>query len=316
MSEKRKQGAKADNAGGSAGDRLGLLLRNAHEIIFVMRAGGKYTCEGGACENILGRTLAELSAGDTFERLLHPDDLAAVRQEFGRLLSASGSKGTVRYRQMHANGEWVLFEAVASRMTDDPAVSGIVINAREIGDLDGMRRDLEDKDRTIRELSDALGRLAITDSLTGLFNHTHIHEILRSEVERALRYSQPLSILMFDLDDFKGINEKYGHPMGDEVIKKVASVIRQGLRTFDAAGRYGGETFMVVLPQTALESARLVADRIRDDIGSARFGDGPLAVTASAGVAEMRDDDIEQIIDIADDNLYRAKKKGRNRVVW
>jgi len=162
-------------------------------------------------------------------------------------------------------------------------------------------------------------RLSRTDPLTGLFNRRHLEETLRAEYERARRYNHDLSLAMIDVDHFKRVNDRYGHPAGDRVLAEVADVCRRGIRTTDLAARYGGEEFCLVLPQTGIRAAVVVAERVRALIEELRFEspDGGFQATVSIGVAAVAGRDVgwEPILSEADQALYRAKKTGRNRVV-
>jgi diguanylate cyclase (GGDEF)-like protein/PAS domain S-box-containing protein len=158
--------------------------------------------------------------------------------------------------------------------------------------------------------------LATTDSLTSIFNRRHFFALARGEVERSRRYQYPLSLIMFDIDHFKQVNDTYGHATGDMILQMIARRCRQHLRETDIFGRYGGEEFVVLLPLTDLANARLVAERLRQEaakVGKDAKVDG---VTISLGVAAMDQHckDPETLLDQADKALYAAKDSGRNRV--
>ena len=158
----------------------------------------------------------------------------------------------------------------------------------------------------------------IRDSLTGLLNHTKMEEQLDIEVERARRQGRPLSFAMIDLDHFKRVNDTYGHPTGDKVLKSLSRLLQQRLRKVDVIGRYGGEEFAVVLTDTGGEDAVRVLDGIRRDLAAIRqHGENSeFSVTFSCGVASFPDHGTPQDIgSAADKALYRAKQTGRNRVV-
>jgi diguanylate cyclase (GGDEF)-like protein len=163
-------------------------------------------------------------------------------------------------------------------------------------------------------------RQAVTDELTGLANARAFRSILDREIERSRRFQTPLGLLMADLDDFKQVNDRHGHPQGDEVLASVAAVLRDLSRDIDAPARYGGEELAVVLPQTDAEGAALLAERMREAVERLRVprvsGRGSLRVTASFGVASMPESasDGEQLVAAADAALYRAKRGGKNRV--
>ena len=187
-----------------------------------------------------------------------------------------------------------------------------------------MNRELEAKihERT-HELAAAnarLAQLAVTDGLTGLYNHRHFHERLALEVERSQRSGLPLSLLMLDVDHFKQFNDTFGHPAGDEVLRQLARVLADTRRANDVVARYGGEEFAVILVDTAKFTAAKVAERVRERVYGHDFSDaaprvGRLGV--SIGVATFPDDggDAEGLVRAADTALYAAKRAGRNRVV-
>lgn len=160
----------------------------------------------------------------------------------------------------------------------------------------------------------------VRDSLTGLFNHTHILQLFDDALLRANKTTQPLSFVMLDIDHFKQVNDTYGHPMGDKVIKSLALFLRQRLRRTDSIGRYGGEEFAVVLPNTDAESAQKVMNDIRQHFSEIAFPapTGNLSCTFSAGIvqysADMNDIDATQLAGYADEALYAAKHAGRNCV--
>lgn len=157
----------------------------------------------------------------------------------------------------------------------------------------------------------------VRDSLTGLFNHTHTLQLLEDASSRARRDGKPLCFAMLDIDHFKKVNDTYGHPMGDRVIKSLALFLKQRLRKTDHIGRYGGEEFAVVLPDTDLEAAHRVLEEIRRRFAEIRYPAQPhdLSCTFSCGIAQLHDGlDINQLSKQADEALYRAKHGGRNRV--
>jgi diguanylate cyclase (GGDEF)-like protein len=170
----------------------------------------------------------------------------------------------------------------------------------------------------LRHGRDELERLSRTDGLTGLPNRRHLMETLEKEVRRSSRNERPFSLLMVDVDRFKRYNDSFGHLAGDEVLKRLAQVLSAAIRTADYAARYGGEEFTVVLPETPLDGAREVAERIRVMMEKESFGtDGAGRVTLSIGIAEFPTDGstVEAVTAGADSALYAAKEYGRNRVV-
>jgi diguanylate cyclase (GGDEF)-like protein len=172
------------------------------------------------------------------------------------------------------------------------------------------------------DLHETVQRQAVTDELTGLFNHRRFQEVIAAEVERARRYDQEMGLIMLDIDNFKRVNDTYGHMQGDMVLREVARVLRQSAREIDEPARYGGEEMAVALPQTDLEGAFRFAERVRKRIEALDLplldGDGVLKVTASFGAASLTaapNGDKEGLVAAADAALYRAKRSGKNRTV-
>jgi diguanylate cyclase (GGDEF)-like protein len=178
-------------------------------------------------------------------------------------------------------------------------------------------------DSALRELkltNQALERLASTDPLTGADNRRRFVEHVESELRRIKRGVGPFSVLALDVDNFKAINDRYGHQVGDDILKAFVKKCVAAIRPHDGVARVGGEEFMVLLPQTALEAARVIAERVRAAIARTSFESGtqrPTTVTVSIGVAQsgVDGDTIEEILRVADERLYSAKHQGRNRVI-
>jgi two-component system, cell cycle response regulator len=166
-----------------------------------------------------------------------------------------------------------------------------------------------------------LERLSISDGLTGLFNHRHIHDLLAEEYERVERTNDCMSVAMFDLDRFKSVNDTYGHQAGDKVLVALADILRDTARDIDRLGRYGGEEFIALLPETCIDDAAVFVERVRREVSRHHFDigrDEPLHMTISAGVATYPHDlvdSVETLVKLADQALYAAKAGGRDRIV-
>jgi len=161
---------------------------------------------------------------------------------------------------------------------------------------------------------EAIRFLATTDSLTGIANRREFAKILACEVERAKRYGTPLSLVMYDLDHFKRVNDTFGHDVGDCVLRAVTRVVKECIRAVDVPARWGGEEFMVLMPQSNLAAAGSAAEKLRQAIAQYRF-DKVNTITVSFGVTELApQDDSNALLKRVDDALYKAKESGRNRV--
>jgi len=185
-----------------------------------------------------------------------------------------------------------------------------------VGRLRQSRHDLDDVNETLRQQNEELERLSASDSLTGLSNRRILTQRLSEELLRGQRHSHSFTILMLDVDHFKKYNDAHGHPAGDEVLKKVANILRNCTRAGDCTARYGGEEFAVLLSGKGGDTALQLAERIRERVAAEEFVGGK--VTISGGIAEFphHGHTAEAVISSADEALYEAKRQGRNRVVF
>ncbi|NMO23636.1 diguanylate cyclase, partial [Pyxidicoccus fallax] len=185
-------------------------------------------------------------------------------------------------------------------------------------------RELDRANKELARRREELLALSRTDALTGLFNRRYFEERLNEEFARSRRYGSPLSLVMLDIDHFKRINDTYGHPFGDQVLKAVAHTSRSRLREVDLLARYGGEELIALLPETGPEDALKVCERVREAIAALELEEAcpggaprPVRLTASLGVATVPAADLtsaEALLRAADISLYAAKGAGRNRV--
>ena len=238
-----------------------------------------------------------------------------------RRLLGSGEDGTwevlARYASRPEAGKYVESSAVSRFGKKIPfhiSVSESISGGRRFYTV--IMRDVSQ----IKAYEEDLQVLANTDSLTRLFNRRQLYPILQNELDRAVRKKIPFSVLLIDIDHFKKFNDTYGHAGGDLLLVGFADKLRSAIRQMDSAFRFGGEEFVVLLPETTSEEARVPAERFRQLIADSRFPmppDGaPVSITVSVGIAGYRDGDtIDDVIRHADLAMYAAKNGGRNRVV-
>jgi diguanylate cyclase (GGDEF)-like protein len=181
-----------------------------------------------------------------------------------------------------------------------------------------LQRVLAKKNAALQRLNAKYQKMAVTDALTEVFNRRGLFEIGSREVERATRYTRPLSVITLDLDNFKTINDTYGHPMGDEVLREVAKCCVENLRKVDFIGRYGGDEFIILLPETGPNEARGMAERLLMLISNLVIDGWPeeLHVTVSMGIASLESTPMNfaELLRRSDHALLCAKRNGRNAV--
>ncbi len=180
-----------------------------------------------------------------------------------------------------------------------------------------LQDELVSANEKLRAVNEHLQELSTTDPLMGIFNRMYFNKRIGYEFQRAERYRNPLALLMLDLDHFKRVNDNYGHPIGDQVLKKIADLLMENVRQVDIVARYGGEEIVIALPETDSKQALVVAERIRSEVEKTKVEhDGTsVKVTVSIGLSVVPDDAIETVEDLlkaSDDALYDAKKAGRN----
>ena len=256
----------------------------------------------------------ELIAKDSF-------DIALVDYRLGR---ENGLDLLVKLKKDYPELPVILLTGSGDRKVD--------LAAMQIGAADFLTKNQIDPrilERSIRyaiehtRLVNTLNMMSIHDQLTGLFNRREMDRLIDQELERVQRYGHPFSLLMIDIDHFKAVNDQYGHPIGDQVLRWLADIMEGRVRKTDRCIRYGGEEFAIVLPETSKENAQIVAEWLRRKVDDTpfwvKYPDGreaDISITISLGIAEVPGNasDADTLIQAADTALYQAKSNGRNRV--
>ncbi len=210
---------------------------------------------------------------------------------------------------LHGGLESVQLMAYILAIVSSSIIGGFIYN---------LRLKLRKSNRELREAVERIEELINVDALTGVWNRRRLFEVLLQEANRFRRAQGAFSVCIMDIDHFKQVNDIYGHQAGDGILRTIAHEVTGSLRNIDCFGRYGGEEFLMVLPQTSIEGAIVKAERVRRQIESLRYPSisESLRVTISIGVAQFRlEEDIEETLSRADRRLYKAKREGRNRVV-
>jgi diguanylate cyclase (GGDEF)-like protein/PAS domain S-box-containing protein len=277
------------------------IAYTAADAIILSDSKGRIIFWNPSAQRIFGYTEEEI-AGKPLQILMPEQYHDAHQQGLERVKASGESRYVGKTHEMQGlRKDGLVFPVELSvsmwKVRDQTFYSGII---RDIT----RRKNLEDE----------LERLATIDKLTQVFNRTKFYEVMNIEQERAVRYEHPLSLIMFDIDHFKRVNDNYGHAAGDYVLKTLTLIVKEKLREIDYLFRWGGEEFVVIAPETDLENAAVLAERIRKTIAEYQF-DKVGRITVSLGVVKFSQGDTEDImIKRADDALYRAKEKGRNRV--
>lgn len=232
---------------------------------------------------------------------------------------------TVNGLQIGSAIEMILLAyALADRLNvarrDKEAAQAAALSAQQqlVENLQDSERRLEEQihERTQELIAKniELEQLSVTDQLTGVYNRLKLTTLLRAEIERSKRYKTTFSLLMIDVDHFKSINDTYGHPAGDRVLCEIASLLRNHSRTNDAPGRWGGEEFLIICPETQLAGATALGETLRQRVAQHLFSLGP-CITISLGATQLTPDDtMETLLERVDKALYKAKEAGRNQI--
>ncbi|MBI5894008.1 MAG: diguanylate cyclase [Deltaproteobacteria bacterium] len=221
------------------------------------------------------------------------DELGILQENFNLMVK----------RLNHANNE---IKGYAQNLEHE-----VILRTKE---LQLTLKELKDEIAIRKETEEKLKVMATTDSLTGIYNRRKFEELLEIETQRAVRYKTPLSLIEFDIDYFKDINDTHGHLAGDDVLVEITKLISENIRDIDIFARWGGEEFMIIVPHNEIEGARILAEKLRTIVEGHRIT-GIGAVTCSFGAAQFNEGDtFDSFIKRTDDALYDAKRSGRNKV--
>jgi diguanylate cyclase (GGDEF)-like protein/PAS domain S-box-containing protein len=312
--------------------RYRMLAENSHDVIWTLDIPSRrYTYVSPSIAEMCGYLPDDL-VGQSIDTHLTPESASRLAREIDQRLRriAAGDKAASvvvsELEQVCKDGEVVSTEVVSSYLLDADGVAQTILGiTRNVSERKAAELALRETNRQLHARIEEIGRLqvalqelAVRDSLTGLYNRRYLDETLEREVSRARREGNPLSLVMLDIDYFKRVNDTYGHQVGDEALRMLATTLLADIRAEDVACRYGGEEFLILLPNMPLETAILRAEGWRKSIEelSVVLGNFHITFTISLGVAAYPEhgktpDDLTRC---ADQALYRAKNGGRNQV--
>ncbi len=280
------------------------LLEAVTDYIYTVRVENDRvvsTTHGPNCIRITGYSPEEYEENSLlWYQMIYEEDKNAVLEQASKVVSGKPAP-FLEHRIIHKDGSirWV-------RNTP-------VLRYNEHGQFigyDGLISDITER----KMIEEKLVELAERDPLTNIYNRRKFYNFLEDEIERSKRYKRPLSLIMFDIDYFKKVNDTYGHNVGDTVLIMIADIVAANIRRIDVFGRLGGEEFGILVSDTAIEGSKALAEKVKGKIESHNF-DVAGKVTISIGVTEYKNDDTsDSFLRRVDDALYMAKDKGRNRV--
>ncbi len=277
----------------------------------------------------------------TWENIIHPDDHPIVMKHFELYVSGKIDKYEIEYRCKKADGTyiWIIDRGKIVAYNEDGSAARMIgahqnIHIQKMAQSELVKKNqllekgnlsleklLEEKNRELEEKNSELENkikeveyLSITDTLTKIPNRRKFEIEIEKETARSNRYGHDLSFVLIDIDFFKNVNDSYGHKVGDRVLKKLSLLIKKQLRLNDFVSRWGGEEFALLLPETNLEEAKHISEKLREYIHQICFENG-LFITCSFGIAQYsKDETLDDLFNKVDGALYKAKELGRNRV--
>ena len=283
-----------------------LLMDNANDIISTVDLAGNFTYISPAVERITGFTVDEVMNHYREINYFTPEMLKVMERIMAivnQVMVTGEPLQPIRYEQLQRCKD-------GRRIWTDTILTGIYDEDGQLRELLGVTRDITEKTR----LRDEIQKLSETDKLTQLYNRVRLDRALAAAFKRATETGLAFSLIMLDVDYFKRVNDHFGHQAGDAMLVELAQIFRDSIRCRDIVGRWGGEEFLFILPETDAAGAMVVAQKIRQAVDERRFG-RPKRITVSLGVATYHGDAaVDIIVSRADEALYEAKRKGRNSV--
>ncbi|MCC3861143.1 bacteriohemerythrin [Pseudemcibacter aquimaris] len=296
-----------------------MLTDHASIMVWIADKTGKRIFHNNAWSAFIGSHITMKQ--EDWDNMIHPDDFQGYKEHIADIIAHPRIK-TYDYRALNENGSYNVFhEQIIPQFNLNGEVSEFISSTTDITFMSEMQSELDKSNRNIEteveKRTEKLRDMMLTDPLTKVRNRQFLMEFLDMEATRIKRYDESFSMLFLDIDRFKPINDTFGHAVGDKVLISFCEMIRKNTRDFDQICRYGGEEFVVVLPETDIEGAKIIAGRILDTFRKTKLMDIGRSITASIGISSYRKGEkIADFIERCDQEMYNAKQSGRDRYYY
>jgi len=283
--------------------RFRSMIQYSSDLITLLGTDLRVVYQSPSVKKILGR-MPEEFRGMSLQELVHPDDVLTAQSQLTKVMTGGlGSTSAFEFRLENSDGEWRIVDGVVTNLLDEPDVGAIVLNGRDVTERRGLEQELN--------------HLALHDTLTGLANRSLFFDRLSHAMDRRSRDHNQVAVLFLDLDDFKTVNDSFGHPAGDHLLVEVAKRLRTAIRPGDTVARFGGDEFAVLveagpMPETAQEVAGRIIEAV---VPTFRVFNNDVTMRASVGIAitEHLQDSPDDLLRDADLAMYVAKRNGKGR---
>lgn len=300
-------------------NRYKFAMENIHDVIWELDADLRFTfvspnskeLSGYKASEMIGRNILDFFSDESRKHIT-----ASLDKYFKKRLDGTLKKPFLyEVEFIHKDGSTLWYEVSAKPIFKEGQFAGYIGTSRDVSEKKAHENDVKKYIAELEQTNRKLDRLATFDMLTGVYNRRKFEQDIVTAVEKKEKYDSPFSIIMFDIDGFKQINDQCGHKMGDVVLQEMASVVKRVLRESDKLFRWGGDEFVILLQETSLKNAFKAAEKVRKTVEAYDFEIENRNITISIGAGEfIKDENIDQFLSIVDNALLKAKTKGKNRV--